>query len=171
VPHGFLPVLKWRALRKGDLGAVASAVVERSWYYCFEAWHLKWFERCSQAKAGSIDHARALLISVFLDLNSCVRRASFFLPVYETKWGILSQVLERFTKELERTCYVLASGVENEEGTSLGSGCSSDRDVAEVRFKRTVCRARKLWESRPVAAPIISSLRCVGELSNFSNYT
>lgn len=123
--------------------------IEPGPFYCLKAWHLKWFERCSQAQAGCIDHARALLIPVFLDLNSCVRRTSFFLPIYEIEWEILSQVLERFTKQLEQTCYVLASGVESEESMRLSSRSSSNRNVAEARFNRIVCRAKRFWESRP----------------------
>lgn len=123
--------------------------VEPGPFYCLEAWHRKWFERCSLAKTGSIDHARALLIPVFLDLNSCVRRTSFFLPIYEIQWGMLILVLESFTKELERTCYVLASGVESEEDIRFGSRCSFSKNVAEVKFNRMVCRAKELWESRP----------------------
>ena len=41
--------------------------------------------------------------------------------MYEIEWELLSQVLERFTSELEWTCYVSASGVEIEEGSRFGS--------------------------------------------------
>lgn len=123
--------------------------IEPGPFCCLEAWHLKWFDQCSQAKTGSTDHARALLIPIFLDLNSCVRRISFFLPIYEIQWEILSQILKRFTNELERTCYVLASGVESGEDITSGIRCSSNRNVAEVRFNRIVCRTKKLWENRP----------------------
>ncbi|KAH9865893.1 hypothetical protein J1614_009480 [Plenodomus biglobosus] len=123
--------------------------IEPGSFYCLKDWHLKWFERCSQAKAGSIDHARALVIPIFRELDTYVQRTSFFLPIYKIKWEMLSQVLERFTEELERACYVLASGDESEEGIRIDSRPSSNQNVAEVRFKRTVCQAKELWESRP----------------------
>jgi hypothetical protein len=118
-------------------------------FYYLEAWHQNWFGRCSQAKAGSINLARALLIPIFLELNKCVRRTSLFLPIYEIDWTRLSQALKGFTEEREWACYVLASGVNSEDDIRFDSRFSFDSNVGEVRVNTIVCRAKKLWEIQP----------------------
>ena len=65
-------------------------------FYVLEDWHLRWFERCSEAKAGPTDRARVLLIPVFRDLNSCFQKVSWFVPDYEIEWTVLSRILEGY---------------------------------------------------------------------------
>lgn len=123
--------------------------MEAGSFYILEDWHLRWLERCSEAKAGPIEHARALLIPIFQELNSCFRRVSWFVLVYEMEWTVLSRILQGFTTESEQACYLLASGNEIDRSVGSGNGLNWNKNLVCVRVSRTVLRAKYLWESRP----------------------
>jgi hypothetical protein len=76
---------------------------------------LKWFERIRyQASVSTENHARALLIPAFEQLNRCLRRTSWFLPTLQIEETTVSTILMDLTSEFEQACYLLASGVEND---------------------------------------------------------
>jgi hypothetical protein len=117
-------------------------------FYILQDWHWRWFERCARAKAGRIDQARARLFPIFLQLNNCVRKASWFDSTYEINWRMLSRTLKRFTTRSEQSCYLLASGKETGDVTDIHEESDFEGDLINARISKIVSHARHLWESR-----------------------
>jgi hypothetical protein len=117
-------------------------------FYFLQDWHQRWLERCAQGKTGCMDQARAHLSPVFLELNNCVRKVSWFDPTYEINWKKLSRTFKRFTTGLEQSCYLLASGKETGDVTRIHDGSNFEGDLIDVRVSKIVSHAKHLWESR-----------------------
>lgn len=122
--------------------------LEQGPFYFLQDWHRRWFKRCERATTRRIDRARALIFPIFLELNNCIRKVSWFDPTYLINRKRLSQIFKGFTTEWEQACYLLASGNEAEIATEFHEESGSERDLMDVRVSRIVSRAKHLWESR-----------------------
>jgi uncharacterized protein YqiB (DUF1249 family) len=95
-----------------------------------------------------MDQARARLFPIFLQLNNCVRKVSWFDSTYEINWRILARLLRQFTTEVEQSRYLLASRRETGYVTEMHEGASFEGDVTNVRTTKIVSHAEHIWESR-----------------------
>lgn len=84
-------------------------------YYQLDDEHTKWLHSVKnnyEVNFSPGNHARALLVPIFTNLNNCFRIASWFRPVFRIKWQNIPTVLEGITPEFESACYLLAGGLE-----------------------------------------------------------
>ncbi|OAL42580.1 hypothetical protein IQ07DRAFT_340732 [Pyrenochaeta sp. DS3sAY3a] len=113
--------------------------------YYLEDWHMKWFEcmrrRYGQPSVRSEDRARALIIPVVEQLNRCLKRVSWFQPIYHIEETVVPAIIVSLTSEFEQACYLVAAGgkmgVEHEH-----------HDCSLARVSRMTWHATCLWESR-----------------------
>jgi len=123
--------------------------------YKLETWHEKWF-RHMEKYLDSTEHrehqARASLIPVFKQFNKLLKRASWFLPIYEVvDWPGVCQVFAERLLTIEYACYLLAGD------TAVDISFPASRDNASVRqelghvltrMEEITAHVTKLWEDR-----------------------
>ncbi|KAF2181006.1 hypothetical protein K469DRAFT_692522 [Zopfia rhizophila CBS 207.26] len=124
-------------------------------YYDLQNWHKKWFrhmERYRDATHDLENHARALLIPVFKQLNRSFRRTSWFLPTYEVDWVSVRRAFTGLPLEFEYACYLLAGDTEGdmdraasrmENGPEHKDGNNSH---VFTRVEKITAHATKHWE-------------------------